>query len=337
VSDNSDLEEEDDNENENDNDEDQSLLEEVALNEMRLINERPNDSAFMDLLTGSASSVFSSRRVFLATMLIATTIIGTSVLLYSGSDFIVVAHSLPKFHVVDVNGPPLMGATSTRNSSEGKSVSRKTKKSTKKKKKKSKTKIGGARMIQDDDEELGPLLVVKSDDDQIPLGVSKDSIFSSANANLHASDALECRQSVIAFVINATDGKDECDGLKRAFDKTCNSDAPEEGTSNAETTSEQPHRQRRLVFEASQPDLLHRKLKALVFGLSRWIRVTLVRQLLPQQPTAFFAEDEVTGIAWEDAAYLVENNLDEVVHKDLSRRLKKRSTRGCFRRRSGRK
>jgi hypothetical protein len=320
--DNSDLEEDDD------NDQDQPLLEEVALDEMRLINERPNDIAFMDHVAGSASSLFSSRRVFLATMLIATTIIGTSVLMYSGSDFVVVAHALPKFHVVDVNGPPLMSGTSASNSSEAHSVSRKTKKSTKKKKKKkkSKTKGGVARMIEDDDEELGPLLVVKSDDDQIPVGVSTDSIFGNSNTILHASDALECRQSVIAFVINATDGKDECDGLKRAFDKTCNSDAPEEGTSSAESKAEQRQQQRRLLFEASQPGLLHQKWKALVFETWRWIRVILVRPMLPEQPVAFFAEDEVTGTAWEDAEYLVQNSLDEVVHKDLSRRLKKRST-----------
>ena len=89
MSDNSDLEED----NNDDNDQDQPLLEVVALNEMRQINERPNDTAFLDQVAGSASSLFSRRRVFLATMLIATTIIGTSVLIYSGSDFVVVASS----------------------------------------------------------------------------------------------------------------------------------------------------------------------------------------------------------------------------------------------------
>ena len=41
------------------------------------------------------------------------------------------------------------------------------------------------------------------------------------DSNLPASDALECRASVVAFVINATDVKDECDGLRKAFDKAC--------------------------------------------------------------------------------------------------------------------
>ena len=38
---------------------------------------------------------------------------------------------------------------------------------------------------------------------------------------LHAADALQCRESVVSFVIYATDVKDECEGLKKAFDKTC--------------------------------------------------------------------------------------------------------------------
>ncbi len=36
-----------------------------------------------------------------------------------------------------------------------------------------------------------------------------------------AAEALVCPQAVINFVINATDAKDECDGLRKAFDQTC--------------------------------------------------------------------------------------------------------------------
>ncbi len=36
-----------------------------------------------------------------------------------------------------------------------------------------------------------------------------------------AAEALVCPQGVINFVINATDAKDECDGLRKAFDQTC--------------------------------------------------------------------------------------------------------------------
>ncbi|KAL3796729.1 hypothetical protein ACHAW5_010841 [Stephanodiscus triporus] len=60
--------------------------------------------------------------------------------------------------------------------------------------------------------------VVRGDDDALPANA--DALDAYAYA-LPASDALECRSSVIAFVINATDVKDECDGLRRAFDKAC--------------------------------------------------------------------------------------------------------------------
>ena len=36
-----------------------------------------------------------------------------------------------------------------------------------------------------------------------------------------ASEALVCRKSVLDYVINATNGKDECHGLQKAFDETC--------------------------------------------------------------------------------------------------------------------
>lgn len=36
-----------------------------------------------------------------------------------------------------------------------------------------------------------------------------------------AAEKLVCPQPVTNFVINATDAKDECDGLRKAFDKTC--------------------------------------------------------------------------------------------------------------------
>ena len=44
----------------------------------------------------------------------------------------------------------------------------------------------------------------------------------------HVAGLLECHDSGINFVINATDVKDKCNGLKKAFDKTCNSNSAEE-------------------------------------------------------------------------------------------------------------
>ena len=72
-----------------------------------------------------------------------------------------------------------------------------------------------------DDDELGHeeyLPIVHVDDDTLPENAEALDTY---EYNLPASDALECRASVIAFVINATDVRDECDGLRKAFDKTC--------------------------------------------------------------------------------------------------------------------
>ena len=63
--------------------------------------------------------------------------------------------------------------------------------------------------------QLLPVIV----DDNLPENA--DVIDDYSYAVIPASDALECRASVISFVINATDVRDECDGLRRAFDKAC--------------------------------------------------------------------------------------------------------------------
>ncbi len=41
------------------------------------------------------------------------------------------------------------------------------------------------------------------------------------STQISAAEMLKCPASVLNFVINATDAKDECDGLRKAFDKTC--------------------------------------------------------------------------------------------------------------------
>ncbi len=39
--------------------------------------------------------------------------------------------------------------------------------------------------------------------------------------SLSAAEKMQCPASVLSFVINATDIHDECEGLRKAFDKTC--------------------------------------------------------------------------------------------------------------------
>mmetsp|Transcript_16709 Transcript_16709/g.34898 ORF Transcript_16709/g.34898 Transcript_16709/m.34898 type:complete len:1258 (+) Transcript_16709:259-4032(+) len=67
--------------------------------------------------------------------------------------------------------------------------------------------------INIDDDTLVPL--IHANDDALPINAE------TMTYQMPASDALECRASVVAFVINATDVRDECDGLRKAFDKTC--------------------------------------------------------------------------------------------------------------------
>ena len=73
--------------------------------------------------------------------------------------------------------------------------------------------------------------VVKANDDVLPANA--DALDAYAYA-LPASDTLLCRASVISFVINATDVKDECDGLRKAFDKACS--VQERSATAADTT-----------------------------------------------------------------------------------------------------
>lgn len=119
----------------------------------------------------------------------------------------------------------------------------------------------GAEGGEDDDQFLNDdatsvLPVVRADDNE-ELPANADAL-DAYTYSLPASDALECRASVIAFVINATDVRDECDGLRKAFDKTCSvhggggaGAAPAPAVGGAQ----HQHRQRRRLSERGRPRL----------------------------------------------------------------------------------
>lgn len=140
---------------------------------------------------------------------------------------------------------------------------------------------------------------------------------------LHASEALQCRESVINFVINATDGKDECDGLIKAFDKTCSNDETDTHDSRRRRQLEnrrQPpspsrHRKRRLWDKLHVPYAI--RLRALAYRTSRTLERSaqcLFRMLgsAEERSPFFFAEDEVFK-AWDVAQYFVANSLDGLI------------------------
>lgn len=79
-----------------------------------------------------------------------------------------------------------------------------------------------------------------------------------------AAEALICRASVVNFVINATDAKDECDGLKKAFEKTCSGD-------NDKSTKQ---RSRRLSRESPRPSNYWKQWSLeLSYGWHAWLRL----------------------------------------------------------------
>eukprot|EP00536_Pseudo-nitzschia_multiseries_P014711 jgi/Psemu1/246262/estExt_Genewise1.C_7580006 len=83
---------------------------------------------------------------------------------------------------------------------------------------------------------------------------------------VQAADALLCRESVLDYVINATDGKDECDGLKKAYTQTCAADDGEQSQSQPQPqpqpqpqSDEQSETQSQTEMGAPQLPGMHRR------------------------------------------------------------------------------
>ena len=122
--------------------------------------------------------------------------------------------------------------------------------------------------------------VVKANDDILPANA--DALDAYAYA-LPASDTLLCRASVISFVINATDVRDECDGLRRAFDKACSvqergatadttlSTTTDEGVDDGSSSGSTEIVKRRLLDDATTADTIDEERQWRGRGrLSKW-------------------------------------------------------------------
>lgn len=242
--------------------------------------------AFKDKTTSDHSILFKTERSrrFLGTALslIAMTVVLTPFIMDVGVDDMIQKSNT---NVVDVNGPPAAELAENR------------------RKKSLKKKLKEKGIVIDE-----PLLIVDNNNDEVP-----NNIWTSATG-LHASDALECRQSVINFVINATDGKDECNGLKRAFDKTCNADSP------ADVINKGHRRRRRLMAEKITSIAgIKKRYQGFVFDLFASVRQGFKKLMIKKQEShLFFIEDLLVGRAYRDAKYVVENDLDKVVHRALT-------------------
>ena len=159
---------------------------------------------------------------------------------------------------------------------------------------------------------LDPFPVIQNDDDSIPQGV--------AGSISHAADALLCRDSVIDYVINATDLKDECDGLKKAFTKNCaDEEAPVLSTQRQRQRRQQRNRRLQkssLSFSRSQHQFFYSKnpiiyLQSRIYYLSRYLQSWWFKQ----HNDTFLAEDEILNL-WDDAAFEVEQGWDMMYRDD---------------------
>lgn len=160
-----------------------------------------------------------------------------------------------------------------------------------------------------------PFPVIEADDD-IPV--------SSIVVEEKAVDALECRESVINFVINATDAKDECNGLKKAFDMTCNSDSSNDIKASADPEAKHPqsNNARRLFEKKNNTNKKRISVTLRLYQATRSLRDFAKRHLLPSNDDElFFPEDEITGDAWEEARFQVLNDYDAEIHESTRRRL----------------
>lgn len=138
-------------------------------------------------------------------------------------------------------------------------------------------------------------------------------------ASTFAADALECRQSVINFVINATDAKDECTGLTKAFDKTCSGESSAEKPKTNQTAAPPATTRRRKLFESTtsrtQPSW-----RFFCYKLSRSVHQLTRKYIFPPEEGLFFADQEILQV-WDETKYQVENSFDKALHKDVRRRL----------------
>jgi hypothetical protein len=145
-------------------------------------------------------------------------------------------------------------------------------------------------------------------DDKVPGATS------TFTYTLHAADSLICRKSVVNFVINATDAKDECEGLKKAFDKTCSND----------NTGEEGHRTLKRSRRFSEKAQYINRIRLFLYYNSKAF-FRMANSILGRERPFFFAEDEITD-AYDDAVCLVTQDMDSLLHQDLQRQWRRQRT-----------
>ena len=176
---------------------------------------------------------------------------------------------------------------------------------------------GGQPPLEGAPETLNGRIEEKNDSADVS-STEKQSSYFKLGIPLKAADALQCRESVVSFVINATDVRDECEGLRRAFDKTCSSSTESHDESSKSGTSDSQRRRRmkkKSFWDKTQKSYSYH---AWVFPARRLYR-RIQRLFMKGPPVFFFAEDEIEE-TYLDASYIVEKEI-EFVYTDLRRKL----------------
>jgi hypothetical protein len=144
---------------------------------------------------------------------------------------------------------------------------------------------------------LQPFPVITSDDDSVPQAA--------AGSVILAADALFCRKSVIDYVINATDLKDECDGLKKAFTKNCAGEEEPVLKSRRRLTKDNDNENDNGGYKTAK----QRPINPLIWYQHRLHRITrYIRNWLEPKPV-LLVEDEILEV-WDEAALEVQQEWD---------------------------
>lgn len=149
-----------------------------------------------------------------------------------------------------------------------------------------------AKVSKTQKKKLQPFPIIQYDDDKIPQGV--------AGSITHAADSLLCRESVVDYVINATDSKDECDGLKKAFTKNCIDDT-EESTAIQRRRRKLQKMGHQIQYRGGNPvAYIQHRIHRFTRSLQKWME--------PRSPV-FMAEDEILNV-WESSVIEVKQGWD---------------------------
>jgi len=145
-------------------------------------------------------------------------------------------------------------------------------------------------------EKFESIPTITNTDDSIPVPS-----MAAGGTLVQAADALLCRQTVLDYVINATDLKDECDGLKKAYTQTCAA-TDQDGSESSDTPPDAPQpskTNRRLYGNRKTNRVLYWQYK-----LSR-----LSRRLRSWWSGPDFTENQILEV-WEESKMELELELE---------------------------